>query len=148
MLHTCASKFNVTENLKKIGFWSEVNKALPASVTFSSTRHDPRRGRLTRHGSWRGPRQHELAGSSHVASLPRRHAWRGTVYLPRHAWWRGQTAYFWKYFRKRVKIEICFKFGLKIKKNRHGGSRAIPHSREYPTILVHFYVNICISLYI
>jgi hypothetical protein len=60
-------------------------------------RHDGWRGRVTRHDAWRGtsfhvpePRQQAPRAIGHVAAGPRRHAWRGTVYLPRHAWWRGQ----------------------------------------------------------
>jgi hypothetical protein len=26
----------------------------------------------------------------HVGPAPRHHAWRGSVQLPRHVWWRGQ----------------------------------------------------------
>ena len=72
-----------------------------------------RGGVASRHDAWRGtichvPR-HVLATSAGVllnhatsagvllnhatsAVVPRRHAWRGSVYLPRHAWWRVQTA--------------------------------------------------------
>jgi hypothetical protein len=53
---------------------------------------------VPRHDAWRGtpfhvpePRQQAPRAAGHVAAGPRRHAWRGTVHLPRHAWWRGQT---------------------------------------------------------
>ena len=61
------------------------------------------RGVASRHDAWRGtlchvPR-HVLATSvgvplNHATSavVPRRHAWRGSVHLPRDAWWRVQTA--------------------------------------------------------
>ena len=49
-------------------------------------RHDPRRGAQTRHRSWRGTRQRARSARRHVTSAPRRHAWRGSVYLPRHVW--------------------------------------------------------------
>ena len=62
-----------------------------------------RGGVATRHDEWRGtlchvPR-HVLATSARCllnhamsAVVPRHHAWRGSVHLPRHAWWRIQTA--------------------------------------------------------
>ena len=32
-----------------------------------------------------------LSAACHVAVIPRRHVWRGTIYLSLHTWWRGQT---------------------------------------------------------
>jgi len=61
-------------------------------VVLGVPRHDPRRGAQTRRRSRRGTRQRTLPAMRHVTSAPRRHVWRGHVYLPRYAWWRGQTA--------------------------------------------------------